>query len=79
MALGGGVAATEEGINDRVKLYMHRCIMSRSKSMGGVREVFKNYYGKNCVQKTKGGGVGGSAMTKKTQLFPQKVIFLATI
>ena len=38
MALGGGVAATEEGINDRVKLYMHRCIMSRSKSMGGVRQ-----------------------------------------
>ena len=38
MALGGGVAATEEGINDRVKLYMHRCIMSSSKSMGGVRQ-----------------------------------------
>ena len=38
MALGGGVAATEEGINDRVKLCMHRCIMSRSKSMGGVRQ-----------------------------------------
>ena len=44
-----------------------------------MREVFKKLRREKLRPKNTTGGVGGVSDAKKTQLFPQKVILLATI
>ena len=59
-------------------------VTERSKTMGrlrfsesnDLREILKKLRREKLRRKNKRGG-GGSAMTKKTQLFPQKVIFFS--